>query len=155
MAKMERMNLDEIDIEILKLLQMNSRMSFSEINQKVHLSVSAISERIKKLESTGVIKKYTTIIDHTKFDKNLTALVSIKLKKDNTLDDIGSFVENQPDIMECFLQTGAYDCLMKIVTRDTSSLKDILTQLNREINVEEMRTNIVLKPLKQMYSLNL
>lgn len=141
--------MDEIDIEILNLLQINSRMSLTDISEKIHMSISAISGRIRKLEQSGFILNYTTLLDYTKLDKDLIAFVNIKFKKNTSVEIIEEFVNAQPDVYECYLQTGTFDCVLKIITKNTATLKNLLSLFNDEIAIEEMQTNIVLKPLKQ------
>lgn len=141
--------MDEIDIEILNLLQINSRMSLTDISEKIHMSISAISGRIRKLEQSGIILNYTTLLDYTKLDKDLIAFVNIKFKKNTSVEIIEEFVNAQPDVYECYLQTGTFDCVLKIITKNTATLKNLLSLFNDEIAIEEMQTNIVLKPLKQ------
>ncbi|MEG2939881.1 MAG: AsnC family transcriptional regulator, partial [Oscillospiraceae bacterium] len=72
--------MDDIDIKILTLLQTNARATASEIGGGVGMSVSAVIERIKKLESSGAICRYTTIIDPKKVNKDITAFISISLE---------------------------------------------------------------------------
>ncbi|MDP3388262.1 MAG: Lrp/AsnC family transcriptional regulator [Eubacteriales bacterium] len=141
--------MDEIDIEILNLLQTNSRISLTEISEKIHMSISAISGRIRRLEQSGIILNYTALLDYTKLDKDLIAFVNIKFKKNTSVEVIEEFVNAQPDVYECYLQTGTFDCVLKIITKNTVTLKNLLSLFNDEITIEEMQTNIVLKPLKQ------
>ena len=77
--------MDNIDIKILNLLKQNARMSASEIGEKINLSVSAVLERIKKLEKSGIIKQYTLILDPKLINKDVSAFISIGLDHPNTM----------------------------------------------------------------------
>ena len=68
-------SLDEKDMAILKLLQENARVTVKEISQKIHLSTTPVHERIKRMEESGVIKQYVTLLDHSKVKKGLILLL--------------------------------------------------------------------------------
>ena len=72
--------LDKIDLSILKLLQENARATVKEIAAKVHLSTTPVHERIKRMEQSGVIKQYATLVDHTKVKKGLMVICYVSLK---------------------------------------------------------------------------
>ena len=74
------MSLDSIDVKILEVLQSNARISVSELSKKVNLSLSAVSERLKKLENGGVIEAYTTIIKPASMEKELSVLMLVSLE---------------------------------------------------------------------------
>ena len=69
--------MDVIDVKILEVLQENSRVSISELSRKVNLSLSAVSERLKKLENSNIISKYTVILDPKLLGKDLSVMISI------------------------------------------------------------------------------
>src|SRR5436853_1349492 len=75
--------LDTKDIAILALLQQNARMTVKEIAASIHLSTTPVHERIKRMEATGVIKQYATLVDHTKVKKGLIAICYVSLKEHN------------------------------------------------------------------------
>ena len=73
--------MDAIDYKILKILQKNARETASNISKEIHLSVSAVIERIRKMEETGVIKEYTIIVDEKKTGNEMTALMEVSLER--------------------------------------------------------------------------
>src|ERR1700761_8401360 len=73
--------LDATDLAILRLLQQNAKITVKEISDKVHLSTSPVHERIKRLETSGVIKQYATLVDHTKVKKGLMVICYVSLKQ--------------------------------------------------------------------------
>src|SRR3954467_14213684 len=74
-------NIDDKDLAILKLLQHNARITVKEISDKVHLSTTPVHERIKRMEESGVIKQYATLVDHTKVKKGLVVICYVSLKQ--------------------------------------------------------------------------
>src|SRR3982751_1529197 len=77
------LTLDEKDMAILHLLQQNARITVKEIADKIHLSTTPVHERIKRMEASGVIKQYATLVDHTKVKKSLIAICYVSLKEHN------------------------------------------------------------------------
>lgn len=105
--------MDEIDVKILRCLKNNARENASVISEKVSMSVSAVIERIRKLENSGMIKQHTTIIDQAKAGKDVTSFISISLE--------------HPKYIECFTN------LLKTTKRYWSAItsRGILTLCSR------------------------
>src|SRR4026209_1003742 len=76
-------SLDEKDVAILKLLQLNARITVKEISEKVNLSTTPVYERIKWMEETGVIRQYAALVDHAKVNKSLIVICYVSLKQHN------------------------------------------------------------------------
>src|SRR5215210_3272832 len=74
-------SLDDKDISILRLLQENARITVKEISEKIHLSTTPVHERIKRMEASGVIRQYATLLDHTKVKKGLMVICYVSLKQ--------------------------------------------------------------------------
>lgn len=144
--------MDAIDIEILKLLQKNGRAPISDIGSQINLSVSAVGERIKKLERAGVISQYTAILDGKQFNKELTALMFISLESPKYIENFLKFVELEVDILECHYIAGNFDYMIKIVTNNPSSLEKILNKVKGVPGIMKTYTNVVLATVKNNYS---
>ena len=86
--------MDVIDVKILEVLQENSRVSISELSRKVNLSLSAVSERLKKLENSSIISKYTVILDPKLLGKDLSVMISIGLESTSQTQAFLEFVED-------------------------------------------------------------
>lgn len=146
--------MDSIDMKILSLLQKNARMTASEISGIVNLSVPACSERLKKLESSGVIKQYTAIIDNGFLKKTLTAIMFISLERPKFTDKFLEAINVENDILECHYLTGDFDYLLKIVTENTDSLERLLNRIKSVQGVQKTRTIVVLSTVKNNYSVS-
>src|SRR5579872_7387222 len=97
--------LDEKDRAILRLLQTNAKITVREIAAQVHLSTTPVHERIRRLEETGVIRQYATLLDHSKVRKGLLAICYVSLKEHNKKSG-GKFIrtiQQMPEVMECFI----------------------------------------------------
>ncbi len=145
--------MDNIDIKIIKLLQENARVTASEIAGNINLSVPAVSERLKKLESSGVIKQYTAIVDPVHMNKTLMAIVFITLERPRFADTFAEFVKKQNDILECHYLAGDFDYALKVVTENTTTLQELLDRIKSLQCVQKTRTTVILSTAKNNYSI--
>lgn len=145
--------MDKIDLSIIKLLQGNARMSISDISSNVNLSISAVSERLKKLENTNLIKQYTAIINPESFDKDLTVIMFVSLERSQYSSRFTQFIEEEEEILECHYIAGNYDYSMKIVTKNTETLQRIINTLRSLPGIRKTQTNVVLSTVKNAYSI--
>lgn len=146
--------MDDIDIKILSILQENARATASEIGNTIGMSVSAVIERIKKLEAGGVIAQYTAIIDHKNVNKDITAFISISLEHPKFNEGFITFVENTYDVLESHYLAGDFDYLIKVVTDTTTTLERLLRDIKCIPGVARTCTSMVLSTVKNEHSIN-
>ena len=148
--------LDSKDLIILSLLQQNARMTVKEIADKIHLSTTPVHERIKRMEASGVIKQYATLVDHTKVKKSLIAICYVSLKEHNKAAGT-KFVKailSMPDVVECFTISGEYDFMLKVMCADMNAYHDF--HVNKLSNIENMghvQSVFVMGVIKQTHQL--
>ncbi len=145
--------MDHLDIKILKLLQADSRMTVSQISSQINLSIPAVSERLKKLETGGIIQQYTTIINPQCFHKELTAVMFITLERPKFTENFVEFVQNEDEILECNYLAGDYDYALKIITENTATLEKLLNRIKSVQGVIKTRTIVVLSTVKNQHSI--
>lgn len=145
--------MDELDINILRLLKENAKIPASEISNQINLSVSAVGERLKKLEKSGVIKQYATILNPNMLKKDLTALMFISLERPQVSEQFLKYVQLENEIMDCYYLAGDYDYLIKIATENTSSLEKLLNRIKSISGIIKTNTTVVLKTEKESYSI--
>lgn len=146
--------MDITDVKILELLQENSRISISEISKKVNMSLSAVSERLKKLESTDIIEKYTVILNPQYLGKELSVLMNLCLEQSRGVDEFNEFIKSEPEILECHYITGEYDVSLKIVTRNTATLEKLMNRIKTYPGIKRSQTNVILSSLKNKCSVS-
>jgi len=146
--------MDNIDVKILKLLQKNARISASEISGEINLSISAVSDRLKKLESSGIIQQYTAIISPRQLKKDLTAIMFISLERPKFTDKFLESVNRENDILECHYLAGDFDYALKIITENTFTLEQLLNRIKSVQGVQKTRTVVVLSTVKNSYSVS-
>ena len=122
------MKLDDTDKKLLKLLQTDSKQTTKELSSKLNLSVTAVYERIKKLEREEIIDKYVVLLNGSKIDKSFVVFCQIKLIQQSK-DFILGFEKEVVlfnEILECFNVSGDYDYILKIVVKDMEEYRDFL-----------------------------
>ncbi|TCS78208.1 Lrp/AsnC family transcriptional regulator [Pectinatus cerevisiiphilus] len=121
--------MDKTDKAILKNLQKNARMTISDLSAAISLSMPAASERVRKLETSGVIKQYTVILDPEKINKHLTALMFLRFDSTTNGEAFAEYVKTEPEINECYYITGNFDYYLKIITEDARTLMSLLSRI--------------------------
>lgn len=123
--------LDAADREILRLLRLNARMSTAKIAAEVGLSASSCLRRIKLMERSGVIRGYTTIVDHSARDAGMAVIVNITLERqtEDYLTRFESAVRRHPEIRECYLMTGGSDYLLRVEVDNAGEFERVHTEI--------------------------
>lgn len=130
------MQLDKIDSKLLELLQADSKQTNKELSNKLNLSVTAVYERIKKLEKSGVIDKYVALIKKEKVNKGFVAFCHIKLVK-HSQEYVVKFereVTNLNEVLECYHISGDYDYLLKVLVKDMEAFREFMVEKLTSIN---------------------
>jgi len=141
---------DALDHQIIGILTKNSRMPASEIGKLISLSIPAVTERIRKLERTGVIQGYTVCLDYNQLGYKLLAYLLVTVDGPRYASIFKETVNAQPQIIECHHITGEYDYLLKVLVEDTSALESFISQvLKNDHGVIRSNTLVVLSTLKQ------
>ena len=144
--------MDNTDIRILNALSDNARISASELSEKVNLSVSAVSERIRKLESNGTIRQYSAILDEQRFGLDVTAFICVLMDHPRYNERMIEFAKDRNEIVECSYVAGDYDYILKVRTESTQSLERVLDEVKSVPGVGRTKTMFVLSTAKLMYS---
>ncbi|MBQ0769709.1 MAG: Lrp/AsnC family transcriptional regulator [Bizionia sp.] len=130
------MTLDAIDKKLLGLLQNDSKQTNKALSNALNLSVTAVYERIKKLENQGVINKYVALLTKEKADKAFVAFCHIKLTQ-HTQNNIAEFekaINNLNEVLECFHISGDYDYLLKVIVKDMEAFREFMVEKLTTIN---------------------
>ncbi|NCW13450.1 MAG: Lrp/AsnC family transcriptional regulator [Chitinophagia bacterium] len=146
--------LDEKDLAILRLLQNNARITVKEVAEQIHLSTTPVHERIKRLESSGVIKQYATLIDGTKVKKGLMVIcyVSLNQHSKKTGGQFIKLINELPEVVECYSISGEFDFMLKIVTEDMNSYYHFhVNKLSQAENIGQVQSVFIMGVVKQTH----
>ncbi len=141
--------MDHIDVKILDCLTKDARMNASQISQRVNLSISAVIERMKKMEASGLIKGYTAVIDEKLAGFNVQALISIRLEHPKYNGEFNRLMCSHEHVMECFYITGDFDYIARIGVASSEELTKVLNEIKQIPGVSLTRTYVVLDNIKQ------
>jgi Lrp/AsnC family transcriptional regulator, leucine-responsive regulatory protein len=134
---------EDIDRRILALLAEDGRMSFTDLGKATGLSTSAVHQRVKRLESRGVIRSYAAVLDYDKIGLPLTAFISIRPIDPSQPDDSPERLRGIPEIESCWSVAGDSSYVLKVRVATPVALEDLLARVRAVANVST-RTTIVL-----------
>ncbi|MDQ4005448.1 MAG: Lrp/AsnC family transcriptional regulator [Actinomycetota bacterium] len=135
--------MDTKDRAILDTLQGDARATYAQIGERVGLSPSSVHDRVRKLERQGVIRGYRASVDPRAVGLDVTALVSVMPLDPSEPDDLPDRIEGFTEIEDCFSVAGHENYILKVRTRTTGDLEDLLRRL-REKAAVQTRTTVVL-----------
>ncbi len=141
--------MDSIDYEILTCLKENSRENATNIGAKINLSTSAVIERIKKMEASGLIEQYTTIINQSILGRELMAFIYVSLEHPKYYDEFVKRINENDSVAECYYIAGDFDFILKVVTKTGRTLEEILKYVKYINGVSMTRTSVVLSTNKR------
>ena len=146
------MALDTIDVRILEVLQENARVSISELSKQVNLSLSAVSERLKKLENSNIIEQYTTVLNPGAMEKDLSAIMMISMEDPSDTAEFRRLVQDLDEILECHYITGTYDYVLKITTKNMATLELLMNKIKSIKSIKHTETNVIFSTIKNKHS---
>jgi len=146
--------MDKIDIKIVECLKNNARENASVIGSKVNMSVSAVIERIKKLESNGIIQQYTVILDPKKLGLDLIVFMMVSLEHPKYTAKFSEYVKENAQIIECQYIAGDFDFLLKIISQSTQTLEELLNEIKCINGVCRTKVSVVLSTVKDERSVS-
>ena len=150
--------LDSTDLDILRCLQQNARLTTKELAARVHLSSTPVFERLKRLERNGFIQKYVAVLDAEKLNMGFVVFCSVKLKQMNreVARTFVSIIKDIPQVAECYNVSGEYDYLLKIHAPDMKYYNEfILNVLGTIDSIGSILSTFVMKEIKNTHALYL
>ncbi len=145
------MQLDAIDKKILKYLQQDAKQTTKELSLKTNLSITAVYERIKKLEKNKVIKRHTVLLDKTLIGKDFTVFCHIKLTKPEKeiIQQFEKEISQLDEVMECFHVSGDYDYILKVHVADMNAFREFMvTKLTAIKSIGSTQSSISIGEVK-------
>ncbi len=155
---MSDIQLDAVDLQILRALQENARLTTKELAARVNLSTTPVFERMKRLERSGFIKQYVAVLDAEKLGRGFTVFCSVKLKQMNrdVARDFISVIRDIPQVAECYNISGEYDYLLKIYAPDMKYYNEfIINVLGNISSIGSILSSFVMDEIKNTHALYL
>ena len=145
------MKLDRTDRKLINLLQEDSKRPIKELAELLNLTIGPVHERLKKLERSGIIKKYVALLDLEKLDRNLITYCSVTIEKHNfkNLDSFEKAIGEMDEVLECLMIAGGHDFLLKIIVSGMDEYQTfLLEKLSRVEGVANVNSQFVMKHVK-------
>jgi Lrp/AsnC family leucine-responsive transcriptional regulator len=142
-------SIDEIDVKILELLQEDGRMQRSDVAEVVDLSISAVSDRMRKLEERGVIEGYRALVDAKRLHLDITAFIRVSVEGSERYPAFVERVSDMKQVLEVHSITGEGSHLLKVRTKNTTTLERFLSEIQSVPGVTHTTTSIVLSTFKE------
>ena len=146
---------DKVDRDILQILQVNGRSSASRIAEEIKMSIPAVTDRIKKLQDSGVIMGFTTLLDHRKVGLDISAFITVISESSIHYSDVVFQANNTAEIVQCFTTTGNGSHVLLAVTKNTTSLEKLLRIIQGWPGVMRTETHMILSSYKSISSLKI
>ena len=150
----DNVSLDEKDLQILKLLQQNAKMTVKEIADSIHLSTTPVHERIKRMEQNGVIKQYATLVDHAKVKKGLMVICYVSLRQHDKVEGAKFIqrIQEMSEVIECYNISGEFDFMLKVVAADMDDYYHFhVNKLSQAENIGHVQSVFVMGVIKQTH----
>jgi DNA-binding Lrp family transcriptional regulator len=146
------MNLDDTDVKILKTLVSDARLSSRQISKIAGVSIGTVLTRMKKLEKQGVIRGYTTVVDHEELGYQLTTLIEITVSKGRLLE-MENEIARMPNVCAVYDVTGLTDAFVIAKFKTREDLSGFAKRLLALPYVERSNTHVVLTTIKEDFRL--
>lgn len=136
--------LDDLDLRLLDALQRNARSTFADLGALVGLKAPAVHDRVKRLEARGFVRGYSAQLDSKLLGLELVAFISCYTSPECSYDEFTRTLAQIPEILEVHSVAGEESFVLKVMTRSTAHLDDLLSRLKSIKNMARTKTTIVL-----------
>jgi len=136
--------LDDIDRRLLQELQQDCKTPLSKLGDRVGLGAPAVMDRLRKLESAGVITGYRAVVDSRRVGLDITAFIGVSINYPKDIEQFLAQVAERAEVLECHHVTGEHTLLLKVKTENTASLERVISALRRVEGVTRTESMIVL-----------
>ena len=147
--------LDQVDRNILNILQIEGRSSASHIATEIGMSIPAVTDRIKKLQESGVIMGFTTLLDHRKVGLDVSAFITVISESSAHYSDVVRQANKTPEIVQCFTTTGNGSHVLLAITENTQSLEKLLRIIQGWPGIMRTETQMILSSYKSINALQI
>ena len=151
----EVFSLDHVDRDILAILQEDGRASASYIAQEIGMSIPAVTDRIKKLQESGVIIGFTTILDHRKVGLDVCTFITVISESSSHYTEVVRKANKTPEVVQCFTTTGIGSHVLMAITENIISLEKLLRTIQSWPGVMRTETQMVLSSYKSINAMQI
>ncbi|MHA1146164.1 MAG: Lrp/AsnC family transcriptional regulator [Candidatus Helarchaeota archaeon] len=139
---------DRTDLEILKILEEDSKTNYREIGKQIGIAVGTVHNRISNLKEKGVIKKFTIDIDTEKIGYQITAIILLQILGES-IQEIENELSKNPHVYGIYDTTGDWDSIIAVKFKHISELNNFLKSLNKKFQIKRTSTSVCLNVIKE------
>lgn len=150
--------LDKVDLQILRTLQENARLTTKELASRVSLSSTPVYERLKRLENNGYIRKYIAVLDAEKLNQGFIVFCNVKMRQlsKEIAQNFSEIIKKIPEVTECYNISGSFDFLLKIHAPNMKYYQEFLLNVLGTIeNLGSLESTFVMDEIKQEYGISI
>lgn len=154
----EKYSIDATDLQILRELQRNARLTTKELAARVNLSTTPVFERVKRLERDGIIDRYVAVLNAEKLNQGLVVFCQVKMNRlgRDIAADFNRMVKDIPEVTECYNISGQYDYLLKIHAPNMKYYQEfVLNVLGTIPHLGSLESTFVMDEIKHEYGISL
>ncbi|HSC62446.1 MAG TPA: Lrp/AsnC family transcriptional regulator [Caldimonas sp.] len=140
--------MDKIDKEILRLLQVDGRASFTDIGAAVHLSANAAADRVRRLIHDGAIVGIHAVVDPAALGLTIEAQIDVKLRATTSADDFERAIRDVPQVLTATLVTGSFDYALRVACSDRADLAELTETIRNKAGAQETYSRLILREVK-------
>ena len=148
------MKIDLVDKNILDILQQDGRVSASNIANELHISIPTVTDRIKKLQDSGVIKGIYAVLDPKSLGLDVAAIITIISESSVHYKKVTQAAEKIPEVLQCLSTTGRGSHMLFVVTHSSSTLEELLREIQGWPGVTRTETQIVLSDYQMIQKIS-
>ncbi len=140
--------IDDLDRRIICQLARNARMNFRDLGKAIHLSPNATAERVRRLQSSGIIRDFRTEVDRHQLGFLVEAFVDVKLQPSTTAKSFESVIAQLPGIMSATVLTGDVDFRLRVSCKDHHDLSILIETLRERAGVQETNSSVIVREIE-------
>ena len=148
------MKIDKIDKKILDILQQDGRSSASNIANEIDISIPTVTDRIKKLQDSGIIKGIHAVLDPRPLGLDVAAIITLISESSIHYKEVTKAAEKMPEVLQCLSTTGKGSHMLFVVTHNSSTLEELLRKIQSWSGVIRTETQIILSDYKMIQKIS-
>jgi Lrp/AsnC family leucine-responsive transcriptional regulator len=140
--------MDKLDREILGILQVDGRRSFTDIGAAVHLSANAVADRVRRMVKNGTIRSVRADVDPAALGKTIEAQIDVKLRPTTSADAFEKAIRHLPQVRTATLLTGSFDYALRVACTDRTDLAAVTETIREKAGAQETYSRIILREVQ-------
>jgi Lrp/AsnC family leucine-responsive transcriptional regulator len=140
--------MDKMDREILRILQVDGRRSYTDLGEAVHLSANAVADRVRRLVKNGTILAVQAIVDRAALGMTIEAQIDVKLRPTTSAEAFERAIGELPQVLTATLLTGSFDYALRVACSDRADLATVTEAIRNKAGAQETYSRVILREVQ-------